>query len=351
MKAIASKSFWLLVAWLVSVPARAADGTTISEIAAAAKRTGDKSREALVSIYGNVVNNPLAGGDSSGDTILASIFSVFNGALLVVGAIWACYIVFRRLTRTAHDGSVFDKQQSAIWVPVRLVWGLVSLVPTASGWSLSQLLMLWGASVMGIGIANLGVDSAMEAFTDGTSMVVQPVMPSTVGLAHSVFEANLCLHGINAGIAQAQASGALVTQNGYVQQSATQSGFILKNSSFVCGGADIQGDLEPQAVSTNWFGGTIDVSDIRQAHLAALQAMQASLTTSAQNFVNAVIQRQSGQTNSLPDVEMAVQSAAQAYENSVNSVAATKQGNIGELAGKMNSSIKEGGWWILGVWY
>ena len=351
MKAIANKSFWLFVAWLVSVPARAADGTTISEIAAAAKRTGDKSREALVSIYGNVVNNPLAGGDTSGDTILASIFSVFNGALLVVGAIWACYIVFRKLTRTAHDGSVFDKQQSTIWGPVRLVWGLVSLVPTASGWSLSQLLMLWGASVMGIGIANLGVDSAMEAFTDGTSMVVQPVMPSTVGLAHSVFEANLCLHGINAGIAQAQASGALVTQNGYVQQSATQSGFILKNSSFVCGGADIQGDLEPQAVSTNWFGGTIDVSDIRKAHLAALQAMQASLSTSAQNFVNAVIQRQSGQTNSLPDVEMAVQSAAQAYENSVNSVAATKQGNIGELAGKMNSSIKEGGWWTLGAWY
>lgn len=61
MKAIANKSFWLFVAWLVSVPARAADGTTISEIAAAAKRTGDKSREALVSIYGNVVNNPLAG--------------------------------------------------------------------------------------------------------------------------------------------------------------------------------------------------------------------------------------------------------------------------------------------------
>lgn len=72
------------------------------------------------------------------------------------------------------------------------------------------------------------------------------------------------------------------------------------------------------------------MSDIRQAHLVALQAMQASLTTSAQNFVNAVIQRQSGQTNSLLDVEMAVQSAAQAYENSVNSVAATKQGNIGE---------------------
>ena len=50
MKAIVSKSFWFLVAWVVSLPTWAADGTTISEISAAAKRTGDKSREALVAI-------------------------------------------------------------------------------------------------------------------------------------------------------------------------------------------------------------------------------------------------------------------------------------------------------------
>lgn len=351
MKAALVKVFAPFALWLVTLPIWAADSTTISEISEAAKRTGDKSREALVAIYGNVVNNPLAGGDSSGDTILASIFQVFNGALLVVGAIWACYIVFTKLTRTAHDGQVFDKQQSTLWGPVRLVWGLVSLVPTANGWSMSQLLMLWGASVMGVGIANMGVDSAVSAFSNGTSMVVQPVMPSTVNLAHSVFEANLCLHGINAGLAQAQASGGLVTSGGFVQQSATNTGFILKNASFVCGGADIKGDLQAQDASTDWFGGTIDVSDIRKAHLTALKAMQASLSPKAQNFVNAVVQRENGATSALPDAEMAIQSAAQAYENTVNSTAATKQGNIGALASKMSTSIKKAGWWTLGAWY
>ena len=329
-----------------------ADGTTLGEITSAAKRSGDKSRQALVSIYGNVVNNPLAtGGAGGGDTILASVFQMTNGALLVIGAFFACYIMFRKLTQTAHDGSIYDREKHTLWGPIRLVWGLASLVPTANGWSLSQLLMLWAASMMGVGIANLGVDASVAAFNDGKSMVVQPVMPSTVSLAHSVFEFNLCMHSINAGLAQAESSGALVTQDGYIQQYPTNSGYVLRNASFVCGGADINNNLSPQAQSTNWFSGTIDTADIRKAHLQALKAMQSSLTTAAQKFVNGVVQKQNGGTGALPDAEIAIQSSAQQYENSINSIAATKQGNIAALAKQLSSSIKEAGWWTLGAWY
>ena len=329
-----------------------ADGTTLGEITSAAKRSGDKSRQALVSIYGNVVNNPLATGSAGGgDTILASVFQMTNGALLVIGAFFACYIMFRKLTQTAHDGSIYDREKHTLWGPIRLVWGLASLVPTANGWSLSQLLMLWAASMMGVGIANLGVDASVAAFNDGKSMVVQPVMPSTVSLAHSVFEANLCMHSINAGLAQAESSGALVTQDGYIQQYPTNSGYVLRNASFVCGGADINNNLSPQAQSTNWFSGTIDTADIRKAHLQALKAMQSSLTTAAQKFVNGVVQKQNGGTGALPDAEIAIQSSAQQYENTINSIAATKQGNIAALAKQLSSSIKEAGWWTLGAWY
>ncbi len=325
---------------------------SLGEIAAAAKRSGDKSREALVSIYGNVVNNPLAsGGAGGGDTILASVFQVGNAGLLVIGAMFACYVVFKKITQTAHDGSIYDREKHTLWGPIRLVWGLASLVPTANGWALSQLLMLWAASLMGVGIANLGVDASIAALNDGQSMVVQPVMPSTVSLAHSVFESNLCMHGINAGMAQAEASGALITADGYVQQSPTNSGFVLKNASFVCGGADVNSNLAPQPQSTNWFSGTIDTSDVRRAHFAALQQMQTSLTTAARNFVNAVVQKQSGAVTTMQDAEIAIQSAAAQYENTVNSVAGTKQGHIAALATQLSTSIKEGGWWTLGAWY
>lgn len=337
--------------WAAALPAFA-DNMTLGEISQAAARSGDKSRQALITIYGNVVNNPLATGGAGGsDTILAGIFQVANGALLVIGAFFACYVMFRKVSQTAHDGAVFDREKHTMWGPIRIVWGLAALVPTANGWSLSQLLMLWSASVMGIGVANIGVDAAVAAFNDGKGMVLQPVMPSTDALAHKIFEIELCRHGLNASLAMASSGGGLLPEDSYMQTQATDTGFVLANKSFVCGGANVDPDLESQPSSTSWFSSTIDVAEVRRAHLQALSSMEKSLSESARQFVNAVTNRTTSGGGTLPDAEIAIQSAAQQYENTVNSMAATKQGNIGELASQLSSSIKEGGWWTLGQWY
>lgn len=328
-----------------------AAATDLGAINAAAARAGDKSREALVTVFGNVVNNPLAtGGAGGGDTVLASIFQVSNGVIMVIAGLFVGYQLFRKTAQTAHDGSVFDKAQHTFWQPVRIVFGMSSLFPTANGWCVAQLMMLWAAASVGVGSANLATDGAIAAFQDGKSMVMQAVMPSTTQVARSVFEADLCMHAVNASLAAAQQSGALLPEDGFVQQSATNSGFVLKNASFVCGGADLNSDFQPQAQSTNWFSPTIDTSQIRQAHLTALQQMQSTLSGAAQQFVNAVVQRQSG-GGAVPDAEMAIQSAAQQYENTVNAAVGTKQGDIASLAGQLSSSIKEGGWITLGAWY
>lgn len=341
----------VVMTWAISLPAFG-EGTTLGEISQAAQRSGDKSRQALVAMYGNVVNNPLATGSAGGgDTILASLFQVTNGALLVIGAIFTCYMMFLKVSQTAHDGAVFDRAKNTMWGPIRIVWGLASLVPTANGWSLSQLLMLWAASVMGVGVANMGVDVAVSAFNDGKAMVLQPVMPSTNELAHKIFEMELCRHGINAGLATASSEGGLVDESGYVQTQSTDTGFMLANKSFVCGGANVDPNLESQPSSTSWFSNTIDVAEVRKAHLQALSGMEKSLSTAALEFVNAVTVRSTDGSTTIPDAEVAIQAAAQQYENTVNSIAATKQGNIEELSGQLSSSIKEGGWWTLGEWY
>ncbi|MDN8071295.1 DotA/TraY family protein [Burkholderia vietnamiensis] len=338
-------------AWAAALPAFA-DNMTLGEISQAAARSGDKSRQALITIYGNVVNNPLATGGAGGsDTILAGIFQVANGALLVIGALFACYVMFRKVSQTAHDGAVFDREKHTMWGPIRIVWGLAALVPTANGWSLSQLLMLWSASVMGIGVANIGVDAAVAAFNDGKGMVLQPVMPSTNALAHKIFEIELCRHGLNASLAMASSGGGLLPEDSYMQTQATDTGFVLANKSFVCGGANVDPDLASQPSSTSWLSSTIDVAEVRRAHLQALSNMEKSLSESARQFVNAVTIRTTSGGSTLLDAEIAIQSAAQQYENTVNSMAATKQGNIGELASQLSSSIKEGGWWTLGQWY
>lgn len=337
-----------LILWTISTSVFAQ--MTLGEISGAAQRSADKSRQALVAIFGNVVNDPLSAAGGT-DTPLAGIFMVTNSTLLVVGGIIACYHFLRKISQTAHDGTAFDQQKHILWGPIRILWGVASVVPTPNGWSVAQLLMLWGASIMGVGTANLAVDQAVSAFNDGSSMVMQPVLPSTVDVSRAVFEASLCMHGINLGLTEATNNGALIPFNEYVQRQPTANGFVLKNHSFVCGGSDLPNSFDSTPATNSWFSSNIPVEQLRQAHLTALKEMQGVLDAGAKGFVTAVLQRQIDGTTNIPSAETIIHDAAQKYETTVNMTAATFQGNIKALAASLSSSLSESGWWTLGAWY
>ena len=365
--------FAALITWLLMTPvALAQQSTTLGEITQAARRTSDKSREALISIFGEVVNDPLAITGSGGDTILASIFMVTNGAMLVIGAIFTCYILFNRLSNTAHDGALFDRDKVTLWEPIRVVWGLATLVPTVNGWSLAQLLMLWAASVMGVGVANLGVDAALAAFNDGKSMVAQPPMPSTIDQARELFKADLCMAAINKALDMGVDAGTLTPEPGsYVRQknmfedkfAPAAYGFSLKNASFTCGSASVGNGIN--AKGGGWDpasdpGGSgmynidylIDTSGIHNAHATALANMQNYFVPLTQQFVNNVVERkQDLGIQMLVSANKAIHTAADRYEITVTQAARELQGKLSELAKKISDSIKDGGWWMLGSWY
>nr|WP_232484084.1 hypothetical protein [Burkholderia gladioli] len=339
----------------IAMPAFA-DGTTLGEVSQAANRSGDYSRQALVSVFGNVVNNPLAtGGAGGGDTILASIFQVTNGGLLVVVPSSPVMCGSRSCRKRRIPAWYTERTRAPCGAgPARV--GLASLVPTANGWGLAQLLMLWAASVMGVGLANMGTDAAIQSFSDGKGMVLQPAMPSTIQLARDLYQANLCMHAYNASLAMVGANGGFPPdQKEYVQIASGPQGLVLRNTigTKYCGGADIDASkLTTQDQSTSWFsGGTIDTTALYQAHLHALSAMESALSPPAQAFVNAVIDQQNERQCRDPDAEVAIQSAAQQYEATIQSQAATTAGNIGSLAGQLSTSIKEGGGgrWARGI--
>ncbi|VFR81248.1 IncI1 plasmid conjugative transfer integral membrane protein TraY [plant metagenome] len=344
-----------LIGSLILVGTAWAQGMSLGEISAAAKSTTDLSRQALIGIFGQVVNDPLASGaGGGGDTILARIFQIGNSALLTVALVIGGWMAFKKVTSAAHDGTVFEQGRGLVHAPIRMLIAISSLAPTANGWSISQLLMLWGASIMGVGTANLATRAATDALSNGQTMVVQPVMSSTVELARGLFQANLCMYAVNEGLDQSQSEGGWVLPSHYVQPKDTAIGMVFQSSTYVCGGADVVSALDnaaPVKSTTGWFSADIDVSDIKKAHLDALRAMQNALYPSAKDFANKVVAKSTNSGVQLPNAEVAILSAAQRYEETVTARASTKNSQIAGLSAHISDSLQKQGWWALGSWY
>ncbi len=85
--------------------------------------------------------------------MLASIFSVFNSGLLVVASLIVSYVAVMGVTNTANEGEAMGRNWSSLWTPVRIVSGGSVLLPTTSGYSFIQLIVMMFA-LWGVGFAN-----------------------------------------------------------------------------------------------------------------------------------------------------------------------------------------------------
>ncbi|MCT4709253.1 DotA/TraY family protein [Enterobacteriaceae bacterium H11S18] len=327
---------------LFSVCAWADTVVSFDSIEQAAKRPTDLSRQFLVMMFGDVVTNPL----STNRSMVGELFFVFNGIVMAVAVVYFLTVTLRHVVKVGHKGKVFSGAGSAMG-PVTTAAGFISLVPTVSGWSLSQLLFLWAASVMGVGSANVVTDRIVDLIDEGYSLVVQPVAPDTVNSARAIYEMNLCMHSINSELTSMyQRYGKGGTP--LMDVKSVPDGYEIGNGSALCGSARIP---EPGVFTRvgDFFVNT-DTSAIFTAQKNALTIMQNSLNDDAGAFVNATITRQQTGSGKIPDAETAIQSAARVYEDSINQ-AVKNQGNGDTLASTMTAQIKKNGWLALGAWY
>lgn len=349
-------AFLILCIALVLTPefAFAADeAMDLGTIESAAKRPDDRSRQALISIFGSVVTDPLGKNDTpAGETVFSSVFMVFNATLLVIAVLFCIYYIVSSILSSARDGNVKDTGKP--WGVIRMVLGLSFLVPLPSGWSLAQLMMLWAASILGIGTANLATDAATAAFQDGKGMILEPARPDSLELARQIFEIDLCARATNADYDRQAAMGINV-RPGWRQESQTMpagNGFIIEaeEGRKRCGGAFIAEELlEPQSALTSWIPG-VNTQSIAQAHLEALKHMQAYLLGTATGYVDMYLA--SKETSiTLPDPTLYIEHAAREYENHVVSAAKDRDGDLDTLAGELTTSLTQKGWWMLGAWY
>lgn len=323
----------------------------MNEIRQAAERPEDSSRDGLEMVFGSVVRDPLATDSSGEQTMLSSTFAVLNGIALICGAFLIGFVIFRKIFKLGNDGEMFKRGDNNAFSILRYVWGFAALVPTASGWSMAQLVVLWSASLIGVGTANLATDAALDNWYDGGSMALEPARPATLQLASNVFDANLCAAGINRGIQEAQAAGANLGTDGIIQTHVVENtGFILADSSrsHMCGGATYP---EEKIGAESYWGVTIETHPYRDAQMSALFEMQNFLAPEVEAYANAVFAKAENESVSVPLAARIIATAARRYDQGLSTMSPLSNAHAQAMREGVVNAISEKGWWELGGWY
>ncbi|ENO8563322.1 DotA/TraY family protein [Salmonella enterica subsp. enterica serovar Newport] len=329
----------------LSLPAFAGD-VDFDSINSAATRTGDLSRQLLVMIFGDVVNNPLQPANVS---FIGQLFGVFNAILAGLAFIWFVGVMLRTVVLTGHRGKVFGSGNTML-APVASLAGFMALIPTPSGWSLANLTFLWMASVMGVGSANLLVDKAADSILDGQSMIVQPVSGKTITAARGLFDMYLCQAAMNAEQTDMhQGSSGSDTPPMQLQETTNGRGFRVTNGSKLCGSVVLP-DVESPDSSWYSFSPKVNTASLENAQNAAFAQMNTTLSQSASQVVSAYQARQYDRSAVIPDVEATIQQAARSYEDTISSAAAAIN-DENSIRGELNNYLKQSGWLSLGAWY
>src|SRR5580700_2024386 len=126
----------------------------------------DQSIYFLSQIFGSV-GSVLPG---TPNAFMESLFLAINTIALTVGAFIVIYTTVVGMMKTAAEGEFLGKHWNSLWVPIRMVAGVASLFPAASGYSMIQVVVMW-IIVQGVGAADTlwtaAVNSAVTATVFG----------------------------------------------------------------------------------------------------------------------------------------------------------------------------------------
>lgn len=155
----------------------------------------DASVQYLADIFGSMNGVLLVGANANnttyGTNILGAMFKTFNATVLVIAALMLIYVTVVGVMQTAHEGEFMGKKWNNIWIPIRSVLGIVLLVPTYSGYSVLQVIMMW-VIVQGIGAADTVWNTAIKYVEVMGSVYAQASVPSP--------ELNTALSGLFQGL-------------------------------------------------------------------------------------------------------------------------------------------------------
>lgn len=124
----------------------------------------------LQTVFGPVIRNLTLGADPSGVdpvvNVIATMMGYFNSGVLTVATLIVSFVTVVGVINTANDGEAFGRNWSSLWTPVRIVSGAAVLLPTGTGYSFIQLMVMM-FSLWAVGFANgtfkIGVENGIIA--------------------------------------------------------------------------------------------------------------------------------------------------------------------------------------------
>ena len=137
--------------------------------------SNDQSIIYMGELFGSIP--PILAG--TGSSLLGNLFKIFNTAVMALGIIIAGYTTFVGILNTAGEGEMLGKGWSSIWVPIKTVVGIALLIPTASGYCVVQIFMMW-LLVQGIGAADSLTGGIIDYMESGQDVYVAGNVPHEV---------------------------------------------------------------------------------------------------------------------------------------------------------------------------
>ncbi|MEO8402301.1 MAG: type IVB secretion system protein DotA [Gammaproteobacteria bacterium] len=134
---------------------------------------------------------------SNPSLLMGMMFKFLNTAALTIGALLVVYVIVVGLLKTAQEGEFLGKQWNSLWVPLRTVFGIACLFPTATGYSIIQIIIMW-IILQGVGAADTLWTNVLNYITVTGSpyaAVSSGSMPSSTQLSptmQQLFQSLMC---------------------------------------------------------------------------------------------------------------------------------------------------------------
>src|SRR3990167_1976625 len=125
--------------------------------------------------------------------IFGKMFNTLNTVILTVGVLIVVYVTIVGVIKTAHEGEPLGKQWSTLWLPLRMDMGIAALVPSASGYSFLQIIIMW-VILQGVGAADTVWSATVKWYQDQGSITakVKLIDLNTSDYFKSLFAAEVC---------------------------------------------------------------------------------------------------------------------------------------------------------------